>query len=274
LKVSPLSGTGPGQLSLTANASGFANGVYRATLILRGTNTVPQFLEVPVTLVAGASAAVRIDGITNAASFQLAAAPGMMAAVFGYQLATAPGQPSAIPLPLQMNRASVTINGIAAPLLYVSPGQLNIQIPYEAGAGRAVLGINFNGQVAFHEFTIAPSAPGIFAWEGALVPTASGRPGDTLPLFMTGEGDVSPFFGTNRTPPSTVPLDQLPKPVLPVTVTVGGLQAAIQFIGIPSGLLGTQINFTIPPGVTPGVQPLVVTVNGVSSPPVNLTVAP
>jgi uncharacterized protein (TIGR03437 family) len=91
---------------------------------------------------------------------------------------------------------------------------------------------------------------------------------------MTGEGDVSPFFGTNRTAPSTTPLDQLPKPVLPVTVTVGGLQAAIQFIGIPSGLLGTQINFTIPPGLTAGVQPLVVTVNGVSSPPVNLTVAP
>jgi uncharacterized protein (TIGR03437 family) len=274
LTVAPLSGTGPAQLSLTANASGFANGVYRATLILRGTNAVPQFLEVPVTLVASASSSIRIDGITNAASFQLAAAPGMMAAVFGSQLASAPGQPTGIPLPLQLNLASVTINGVAAPLLFVSPGQLNIQIPYEAGAGPAVMGIDFNGQVAYHEFTIAPSAPGIFAWGGALAPVSSGPPGDTLSLYMTGEGDVSPFFGTNQTPPSTVPLDQLPKPVLPVAVTVGGVPAAIQFIGIPTGLLGTMINFTIPPGMTAGVQPLVVTVNGVSSPPVNLTVTP
>jgi uncharacterized protein (TIGR03437 family) len=274
LTVSPLSGTTPAQLSLAANASGFANGVYRATLILRGTNTVPQFLEVPVTLVIGASPAIRIDGVTNAASFQLAAAPGMMAAVFGSGLAPSERWPSGIPLPLQMNGVSATINGVAAPLLYVSPGQLNIQVPYEAGAGPAIVGVDVNGQVAFLEFAIAPSAPGIFAWEGTLVPTARGRLGDTLPLFMTGEGDVSPFFGTNRTAPSTTPLDQLPKPVLPVTVTVGGLQAAIQFIGIPSGLLGTQINFTIPPGLTAGVQPLVVTVNGVSSPPVNLTVAP
>jgi uncharacterized protein (TIGR03437 family) len=274
LTVNPLSGTGPVQLSLAANAFGFGKGVYGATLILRGTNTVPQFLEVPVDLVVGESPAMRIDGVTNAASFQLAVAPGMLATVFGSQLAPEVRWPAVFPLPLQMSGVSATINGVAAPLLYISPGQLNIQIPYEAGAGPAVVGVNVNGQVAFHEFTIAPSAPGIFAAGGALVPTASGRPGDTLPLFMTGEGDVSPFFGTNRTPPSTTPLEQLPRPVLPVTVTVGGLPAAVQFMGIPSGLLGAQINFTIPLGATPGVQPLVVTVNGVSSPPVNLTVAP
>ena len=51
------------------------------------------------------------------------------------------------------------MNNLAAPLLYVSPTQLNIQIPYEAGAGPAVLGITNNGQVAGFEFQIAPSAP-------------------------------------------------------------------------------------------------------------------
>ena len=274
LTVSPLSGTGPALLSLTANASALRDGVYRATLILQGTDTLPQFLEVPVTLEAGVSQSMSIDGVTNAASYQLAVAPGMMATVFGSQLAPEPVVATSLPLPLQTEDVAVTVNGVAAPLLYISPTQLNIQIPYETGAGPAVLGVNFNGQVTIHEFTVTPTAPGIYAAAGALVPIAAGKPGDTLPLFMTGEGDVSPFFGTNVTPPASTPLNQLPKPVFPVTVTVGGMPATIQFMGIPSGLLGTQINFTIPLGAAPGVQPLVVTVNGVASPPVNLTVEP
>lgn len=274
LTVSPLSGPAPGNLSITANGSGLASGVYRATVILDGTNTTPQSLEVPVTLLVGGTSSVRIDGVTNAASFQTAIAPGMLATVFGSQLASQPQLAAAIPLPLQVQGVSVTVNGVAAPLDYVSPGQLNIQIPYEVGAGPAVLGVNVNGAVAYHDFTVTPAAPGIFGSGGALVPVSQARPGDTLSLFMTGEGDVAPFFGTNSTPPPTTPLDQLPKPALPISVSVGGKQAAIQFIGIPSGLIVTQINFTVPPGTPPGLQPVTVTVNGVASPPVNLTIAP
>jgi uncharacterized protein (TIGR03437 family) len=58
-----------------------------------------------------------------------------------------------------------------------------------------------------------------------------------------------------------------------VTVTVGGVVATVRFIGIPSGLVGvTQINFTIPATVAPGVQPVVVTVGTAASAPANLTV--
>ena len=58
----------------------------------------------------------------------------------------------------------------------------------------------------------------------------------------------------------------LPKPRQSVTVTVGGQPATIDFIGIPSGLVGvTQINFHIPAGVATGEQPVVVTVGSVSS---------
>jgi uncharacterized protein (TIGR03437 family) len=68
-------------------------------------------------------------------------------------------------------------------------------------------------------------------------------------------------------------LSQLPKPQLPVTVTVGGVPATIPFIGIVSGLVGvTQINFTIPNGVPTGVQPVVVTVGTAASPPANINV--
>lgn len=272
LTVSPLSGTGPAQLQLTANAADLASGAYRATLILQSAGTIPQFLEVPVTLVVGAQPTMLIDRIANAASFQEAVAPGMLASVFGAQLAPSPSQATSLPLPLQLNDVSVTVNGIPAPLLYVSPTQLNIQIPYEAGSGPAVLGVSDSAGVASFNFTIAPAAPGIFASAGALTPVATAARGGTLPVFITGEGDVAPFLGTNVTPPASTPVSQLPKPVLPVSVTVGGFAAAIYFIGVPHGMLSTQIDVTIPPNVPSGMQPMVVTVNGVSSPPVNLTV--
>jgi len=56
---------------------------------------------------------------------------------------------------------------------------------------------------------------------------------------------------------------------------IGGEQANIVFHGIVTGLIGvTQINFTVPMDAKTGVQPVVVTVGGVSSAPVNLTVLP
>jgi uncharacterized protein (TIGR03437 family) len=92
-------------------------------------------------------------------------------------------------------------------------------------------------------------------------------------LFMTGEGRVKPSLATGGTPSSRTPLTQLPKPQLPVTVTVGGVSADIPFIGIVSGLVGiTQVNFTIPNSVPIGVQPVVVTVGTAASAPANLTV--
>ena len=92
-------------------------------------------------------------------------------------------------------------------------------------------------------------------------------------MFITGEGQVRPSLATGATPSSRTPQAQLPKPQLPVTVTVGGFPATIQFIGIVNGMVGeTRIDFTIPPNVPVGVQPVVVTVGSASSPPTNITV--
>jgi uncharacterized protein (TIGR03437 family) len=92
---------------------------------------------------------------------------------------------------------------------------------------------------------------------------------------MTGEGDVTPALFTGASPAAGTAVNKLPQPRLPVTVTVGGIPAAIQFEGIPTLLVGTtQINFVIPPGVPSGVQTLVVTSNGVASPGVSIAVTP
>jgi len=104
-------------------------------------------------------------------------------------------------------------------------------------------------------------------------PYSSAGRGQATALYITGEGQVQPALATGTSPASGTPLDMLPQPQLPVTVTVAGELANIKFIGIPSGEVGaTQINYQVPAGAPLGVQEVVVTVGGVASPPAKLTV--
>jgi uncharacterized protein (TIGR03437 family) len=271
MTVSPLSGSGPAKLSVQVSAAGLARGVYSATLVIQAPNAAPQYLNVPVTLTVGASSAISIAAVANAASFKAGFAPGMVMSVFGSQLASSTQTASTLPLPLTMAGVSVTINGVSAPLYFVSPGQLNVQIPYETGSGPAVLGVNNNGQVTSFSFQVDAAAPGIFTMQGSLVPTLTGSPGQTLSMFITGEGDVTPSLRTGGTPAAGT-VSKLPGPRLPVIVTVGGIPADVSFAGIPPGLAGvTQINFRVP-NVSAGAQPIIVTVGGTASAPATLSV--
>jgi uncharacterized protein (TIGR03437 family) len=238
-------------------------------VVIQSLNGIPQYVNVPVTLVVGASSTTQIGGVSNGPSGKTVFAPGMVMSVYGLQLAP-PGTAQAasiLPLPLSMSGVSATVNGVSAPFYYASPGQLNIQIPYETGAGPATLGVNNNGQVASFPFQVSIAAPGIFtAVDGSLVPFSSGKAGDVLLLFMTGDGDLTPTIQTGATPTAGTAVSQLPHPRLPVALTVGGVTGAIQFVGVPTGLAGvTQINFVIPQGAPLGPQPVVVSVGGVQS---------
>ena len=221
------------------------------------------------------SAPLTIGGVANAASYTQVFAPGMLLYVAGTQLSPVAQIASAVPFLGFMGDVSAAINGLDAPLYYVSPTQLDIQIPYEVAAGPATLVVTSLGQSATFRFTVGAAAPGIFAaQDGTLVPAASGSRGESLALYITGPGAVSPAIATGAAPSATTPLSQLPAPVLPVSVTVGGVTAPLRFVGIPPGLVGvTQINFDIPQSAPTGPQPVVVTVGTVASAPVTLTVA-
>ena len=62
-------------------------------------------------------------------------APGSIATIFGRNLAAGAATAGDYPLPLTLNGTSVTVDGIAAPLIYVSPTQINFQAPSSAGGG-------------------------------------------------------------------------------------------------------------------------------------------
>ena len=161
LSVSQLSGTGPAQITLTALGSGYEPGAYKATIVIQCAGAAPQYIDVPVIFVLGASVSgTTITGVANAASFKASFSPGMLLSVFGANLSNATQSAAGSPLPYSVAGVSATVNGVAAPVFYASPTLLNIQIPYAEGAGPAVLGINNNGQIAGFQFQYRPRRRG------------------------------------------------------------------------------------------------------------------
>ncbi len=269
LSLSQLSGTGPAQIALTASGFGYEPGAYRALIVIQSANAVPQYITVPVMFVLGAASGISIAGVADPASGQTIGAAGMLLSVFGAGLAGPAQNVAASPLPFSAGSVTATVNNLAAPLLYVSPNQVNIQIPYEVGAGPAVLGISNNGQVAGFQFQVAPSAPGIYTdGNGNLAGNVSVQAGGIATLYLNGAGDVTPTLLTANFAPASPPV----APVMPLSVAVDGVPALLQFAGLAPGNIGTtQVNFYVPASLS-GAQPVVVTVGGVSSPPVNVTV--
>src|SRR6202000_3092132 len=132
--------------------------------------------------------------------------------------------------------------------------------------GPAVVGVSNGGQAAGLPFTVQAASPTLLV-DSTGNATLSATPArGAVTIWVNGAGEVSPALKTAYSPGTTA-LTAYPKPVLPLSVTVGGIPCFVVFEGITPGLVGvTQVNLVVPPGLTPGLQPVVVTVGGVASP--------
>lgn len=102
-------------------------------------------------------------------------APGTLVSIIGENLAdqTAVAPWNADPLPRDLGGVQVYFNGIISPLLYVSPTQINVQVPYEV---QDATSINAYVRVRWRDghvtatnavaVPIIPANPGIFSFEG------------------------------------------------------------------------------------------------------------
>ncbi len=269
LTLSQYSGTGNGTITLQANGSGLTSGAYRATVIITSANTVPQAISIPVMFINGVAAGTTITGVGNAFSFTPTAAPGMVMAIYGSGLADSTASATSQPLPYSLSNVTAAVNGVPAPLYFVSSGQLNVQVPYWVGAGPAVVGVNNSGAIAGYQINITPTAPGILTdGSGSVSPSASGSPGSVATVYVTGDGEVTDTtLESGFAPAAGTALANLPRPVQAPGVTVGGVQAVVQFYGITPGIVGmSQVNFIVP-ALNLGAQPVVVNVGGVSKAP-------
>ena len=93
---------------------------------------------------------VEARGVVNGVTFELApsmVAPGGIFSVFGFNLAPGLLPASAIPLPVSLGSPAVevTVNGRSAPLYFVSPTQINAQVPWETEPGQAQVVVKRGG---------------------------------------------------------------------------------------------------------------------------------
>ena len=213
---------------------------------------------------------LNVGGVSNAASGQQVFAPGQIVSVYGAALGDFVQAAGALPLTMFLAGFEATVNNNPAYLYYVSPTQVNLQIPYETTAGSATLTVGNPYANVNYNIQVQAAAPGIFITPDGLVnPSPSGTPGQTLVLFVTGVGQVRPAIPDGEAPP-----DNNSKPTQPVVLTVGGATAATSYIGIPTWSVSVlQINFVVPSGVATGKQPVIVSVGGVASQPayINIT---
>jgi uncharacterized protein (TIGR03437 family) len=152
--------------------------------------------------------------------------------------------------------------------MYVSSGQINLQIPYETAGRQPDLDvvITHNGlstQLKVSGGTASPGVwPSLFKASGIWDSLASpARPGDVVTIFATGTGVTNPASVTG----TAVALSNV-MPVLPVWVTVGGINAPVVYEGPSTGAIGQlQLSFRVPAGLPPGTQSIVVFVNGIPS---------
>lgn len=217
-------------------------------------------------------------GVVNAATFLAGnLAPGSLYAAFGVRLgSTTSGVPS-VPLPTTFAGVSFWINGFPAPLLFVSPGQVNLQIPWEVVPGPATVTAVTNGTPAVVNgalsntisVNIAPSSPGLFVathLDGSAISTDKPATGDeVLVVYGTGLGPVTVSVPTGQASPS----NPLAATVETPAVTIGGILGDVIFSGMAPFFVGLyQVNVKMPGNVAAGDKtPLALTIGGQSAPP-------
>ena len=199
---------------------------------------------------------------------------GSLVSLYGSNLGSGSASATVVPLPTELNKVSVTVNGARAPLIFVSPGQVNFQIPWEIPSGTATIGASVDG-IATNTInaTISRFGPGIFvAVHGAdyslITPDKPAVEGEVLILFANGLGPVKGTVVTGQGNPTGL---QDATTSETASVTIGGKTADVSFSGlVPSALfVGLyQVNVKVPAGAGAAANtPLVLSIGGASTQP-------
>src|SRR4030095_14026083 len=103
------------------------------------------------------------------ASYTAVVSPGCWVAIFGRNLAPAALSAQADPLPAALGGVSVSVAGLAAPVLYVSPNQINALIPFEVAIPQDTvvpLVVTSPAGSGTYNIHLSRSAPAIFTRNG------------------------------------------------------------------------------------------------------------
>jgi uncharacterized protein (TIGR03437 family) len=291
LQVTPATGTAPATLNVTIDPTTLTStGAQTGTITVAGTGSTTGSTTVNVTINVTAPLPT-IAGVTNGASFAAAStiSAGEVISLFGTNIgpSTPVGLTSSVldpngNVPKTLGGVQVLVGGYPAAMIYASGTQVSAVVPYEIAS--PVFRVSPNVQVKYLgqtsngvPVTQVTSAPGLFtanssgAGPGAILnqnstlnaPANPANKGDTVVIYMTGEGQTNPQGVTGKVTtvnPAGNPLT--PQPLLPVAVLIDGQPAKVAFYGEAPGIVSgvMQVNVQIPANARSGDLPITVQV--------------
>jgi uncharacterized protein (TIGR03437 family) len=227
---------------------------------------------------------INSTGVVNAASYLGGGvSPGEIVAVFGEDI----GPEQLVPLTIAEDGAiakslagvRLLFDGVPAPLLYVSKTQIGAVVPYAvASRDSTEVQVEYLGVKSVPvEVSVVPANPGIFSLDmsgrgrGAILNqdgsvNSEANPSDkgsVVSIYATGEGQTDPWGVDGQ-----IAADRPPKPLLPVSLTIGGVPTEILYVGgAPTLVAGVlQINVRVPSNAPSGPSiPVVLTIGEASS---------
>jgi uncharacterized protein (TIGR03437 family) len=227
--------------------------------------------------------AIGANTIVSTASFQNGSvAPGDQVSIFGVNLGPPAGvRAPAGTLPTTLGGTTVTFDGTAAPLIYVSDKFVALQAPALTVSTTRVQVTSSSGTSSAVTIPVVPVKPGIITYEaggkgqaqainqdgtvngdGSANNSQGAAPGTIIQLFATGLGPVTPGI----TPGTPAPTSALSTVNTQVSAAIGGRAAQVVWAGAAPGLIGTyQVNVMVPVATPSGAARVVLTQGGNSS---------
>jgi uncharacterized protein (TIGR03437 family) len=223
-------------------------------------------------------AAPVITGAVSAADLKSPVAPGGLMAVLGKNLSGSNFATSEVPLPTVIGDSCLTVNGSPTNLLFVSPTEVNAQMPAQASGSVALVMHTTGGVSDPFLLTVLTAAPAVFLttidgvsnvpaivrFANGLVVTATNpvHRGDVLTIYLTGLGAVNPPVSDG----SGGLVNPLSTTVITPVVQIGGVNAPVLFSGLVPGMPGAYVlNVSVSSSTPQGLSvPLTITANDIT----------
>jgi uncharacterized protein (TIGR03437 family) len=233
--------------------------------------------------------------VVNAASYQGGSvSPGEMVTLFvgnvGPSTLASAQLDAAGKLATETGGTRVLFDGYPSPMVYAVAGQVAAVVPFEvAGEAATQAQVEYQGVQSLPvRIPVTAAVPGVFTGDAsgkgqaamlnqdgsANSPVNPAAAGSVCVMYITGAGQTNPP-GVDGQLANFPTLAAYPRPVLQVSVTLGGVPASVQYAGAaPTFVAGfLQINFQVPAGLTPGAQiPIAVKVGDIAAPLVTMAV--
>lgn len=218
----------------------------------------------------------QITDIENAAGYKKALAAGSWALTKG-TFAGVAETVGTVPVGTNLAGVTVSVNGVAAPVYYVSGVQINFIVPAAVPAGVHPFEVRTASQTYTSTIRILPAAPGIFTQDAATPPKGAVL-NQNFSLNTAQNpalrGDVIQLYGSGPGPFANPIVDGAGAPGNPLNTTrstpqvfIGGVPATVEFSGLtPTAAALWQINVRVPNQLfITGRVPVVVFMDGVDS---------